>query len=137
MPVSHLIAITSSDPYATLPSATTLDNGTVTITVTLNSNGSHTLTAQDLTDPMVLNAVSPVIDVVNVLYFSIDTPIGNPHGNHPGQVTVGDDISQVQITARDAQGNRITNYNKDVSLFEYTDYGLGRIFPETIHLTNG
>lgn len=137
VPASHLIAITSSDPYATLPSATTLDNGTVTLTVTLNSNGSHTLTAQDLTDPMVLNAVSPVIDVVNVLYFSIDTPIGNPHGNHPGQVTVGDNISQVQITARDAQGNRITNYNKDVSLFEYTDYGLGRIFPETIHLTNG
>jgi hypothetical protein len=136
-PVSHLVNLTSSDPYATLPAATNLVNGTITLTVTLNSNGSHTLTAEDLTNPSVLNAVSPAIEVVDVLYFSIDTPIGNPHGNHPGQVTVGDNIPQVQITARDAQGNRITNYTKDITLSEYTDYGLGRIFPETIHMSAG
>lgn len=137
VPVSDEVILTSSDPYATLPSAADLVNGTVTLTVTLNSNGSHTITAHDLTDPGVLDAVSPSFDVVDVFVFTIDDPIGNPHGNHPGKVTVGDNIPQVQITARDAAGNRINNYNKDVTLSEYTDYGLGRIFPETIHLTDG
>ena len=137
VPVSDQVLLSSSDPYAILPPATNLSNGTAVLSITMNSNGSHTLSADDLTDPNVLDAVSPSFDVLDVFYLSIDTPIGNPHGNHPGQVTVGDNIPQVQITARDAQGNRINNYYKDVNLSEYTDYGLGRIYPETIHLDAG
>jgi hypothetical protein len=136
-PVSDMVQLTASDPYATLPPVTNLTNGTATLTVTINSNGTHTITADDITDPDVANGVSPAFEVVEVLYFSIEPDIGYPHGNHPGQVTVGDIIPQVEITARDAQGNRINNYNKEVTLSEYTDYGLGRIFPETIHIVDG
>lgn len=135
--VSDEVLLTSSDPYAILPPATHLSNGTAMLSVTLNSNGSYTVTAEDLTDPSVSDAVSPAIDLVEVFFFTIDTPIGNPHGNHPGMVTVGDNIAQVQITARDAAGNRITNYSKDITISEYTDYGLGRIYPENIHITAG
>ncbi len=136
-PVSDLVQLTASDPYASLPPVTNLTNGTATLTVTINSSGSHTITANDITHPNVTNGVSPAFEVVEVLYFSIEPDIGNPHGNHPGQVRVGDIIPQVEITARDAQGNRINNYTKEVTLAEYTDYGLGRIFPETILLVDG
>jgi hypothetical protein len=135
--VSDLVQLTASDPYATLPPVTNLTNGTAILTVTINSSGSHTITADDIPDPNVANGVSPAFEVVEVLYFSIEPDIGYPHGNHPGQVTVGDIIPQVEITARDAQGNQINNYTKEVNLSEYTDYGLGRIFPETILLVNG
>ncbi len=137
VPVSDLVQLTASDPYATLPPVTNLANGTAILAVTINSNGTHTLTADDITDPNVTNGVSPAFEVVDVLYFSFESDIGDPHGNHPGQVTVGNIIPQVEITARDAQGNRINNYTKEVTLSEYTDYGLGRIFPETIQLVDG
>ena len=135
--VSDLVQLTTSDPYAILPPVTNLTNGTATLSVTINSNGTHTITADDITDPTVANGVSPSFEVVEVLYFNFESDIGNPHGNHPGQVTVGDIIQQVEITARDAQGNLINNYTKEVTLSEYTDYGLGRIFPETILLVDG
>jgi hypothetical protein len=137
VPVSDQVLLSSSDPNAILPPAANLSNGTTVLTVTMNSSGSNTVSADDLTDPNVSDAVTPSFDVVEVFYLSIDTPIGDPHGNHPGMVTVGDNIAQVQITARDAAGNRINNYTKDVTLSEYTDYGLGRIYPETIHLDAG
>lgn len=134
--VSDLVSISASDPFANLPPNTFLANGTATLMVTLNSEGSHSLTADDLTDPSVLDGISPSFDVVEVLYFTI-TDIGDPWWIFPGQVTVGDDIAQVEIIARDAQGNRVENYNKMVTLSENTDYGPGRIEPATVQVTGG
>ncbi|MBN2367274.1 MAG: Ig-like domain-containing protein [Calditrichaeota bacterium] len=134
--VSHLVSLSATDPFANLPSNTFLNNGTATMTVTINSQGSHTLTATDLSDPGVLAGTSPSFDVAEVLYFTI-TDIGEPWWILPGEVRVGDDIPQVEIIARDAQGNRVTNYNKMVTLSEQTDYGPGRIEPATIQITGG
>jgi hypothetical protein len=43
----------------------------------------------------------------------------------------------VEIIARDAQGNRVNNYSKYVHLSEHTDYGPGRIEPDSIRLEAG
>ena len=135
--VSDLVSLSASDPFAILPPYTSLNNGTATLTITLNSQGSQALAASDLTNPGVLNGVSPAFNVVEVVSFSVSNDIGDPSWYRPGQVTVGDNISQVEIIARDAQGNRVTNFNKTVHLSEVTDYGPGRIEPETIQMVNG
>ncbi|MCK4894717.1 MAG: hypothetical protein KAT07_12150, partial [Calditrichia bacterium] len=134
--VTDQVSLSSSDPQAALPPSANLINGSITLTVTLNTTSFQTVTAEDLTDPSVLSIVSPAIDVVEVAFFTI-TDIGGPIWYTPGEVTVGDLITQVEIIARDAQGNRVNGYNKNVSLSELTDYGPGRIEPETIHLEAG
>ncbi len=134
--VNDQVSLTSSDLFADLPPTTALANGTVTLTVTMNSIGSQTITADDITDPSVAEAISPAIDVVEVMYFTF-TDIGDPWHIYPGQVTVGDDIQMVEVIARDAQGNRVNSYTKWVSLSQHTDYGPGRIEPETIRLEAG
>ncbi len=130
------VSLTSSDRFASLPPATALVNGTVTLTITLNSIGLQTITADDITNPNILDAVSPGVDVVEVMYFTF-TDIGEPYHIYPGEVTVGDYIQQVEIIARDAQGNRVNSYTKYVTLSQHTDYGTGRIEPETIRLEAG
>ncbi len=134
--VTDEVSLSSSDPQAALPSSANLVNGTVTLTVTLNTTGLQTVTAEDLTNPSVLGITSPATDVVEVAFFTV-TDIGAPIWYTPGQVTVGDLITQVEIIARDAQGNRVNGYNKDVTLSELTDYGPGRIEPQTIHMEAG
>lgn len=69
-------------------------------------------------------------------YFTI-SDIGDPKPWKPGQVTVGDSIGNVVITARDADGSPVTEFNGLVYLSQHTDDGIGRISPETVHLTNG
>ena len=134
--VSDEVLLSSSDAQANLPSSANLVNGTVILSVTLNTAGSQTISAEDLTDPSVLSVTSPVIDVVEVAFFTI-TDIGDPIWYTPGEVTVGDLIQQVEIIAMDAQGHRVNNYTKEVTLSEWTDYGPGRIEPQTIRLEAG
>jgi hypothetical protein len=50
VPVSDAVALTSSDTVATLPPATALAGGTSTLSVFLNTVGSFTVTASDVTD---------------------------------------------------------------------------------------
>ena len=133
---SDEVSLSSSDAQANLPSSTNLTSGTVTLSVTLNSAGSQTISAEDLTDPMITSITSPVIDAVEVAFFTV-TDIGEPIWYTPGEVTVGDLIQQVEIIAMDAQGKRVNNYAKDVTLSQWTDYGEGRIEPQTIHFEAG
>jgi hypothetical protein len=134
--ISDEVLLSSSDNQANLPASTNLVNGTTTLTVTLNRTGSQTVSAEDLTDPSVSNIVSPVIDVVDVAFFTV-TDIGDPIWYTPGEVTVGDLIQAVEIIAMDAQGHRVNSYTKEVTLSQWTDYGPGRIEPETIRLEAG
>ena len=133
---SDEVQLSSSDTQANLPSSANLVNGTVTLNVTLNTTGSQTLTAEDITNASVADIVSPIIDVVEVAFFTV-TDIGEPVWISPGEVTVGDLIQQVEIIAMDAKGHRVNNYAKDVTLSEWTDYGPGRIEPQTIHMEAG
>ena len=134
--LSDEVSLSSSDAQAILPSSANLVNGTVNLTVTLNSTGSQTVSAEDITDPSILSVTSPVIDVVEVAFFTV-TDIGDPIWYTPGEVTVGDLIQQVEIIAMDAQGRRVNNYAKEITLSEWTDYGPGRIEPEIIRLEAG
>jgi len=88
-------------------------------------------------------------------YFKVSDDIGNPEkrwvggddddddddGWHweykQGEVLVGKPISSVFITARDENGDRLNNYNGSVYLSQVTNYGMGRISPESVNLVNG
>ncbi len=130
------ISISSSDPYASLPLPVVLENGSATLTVTLNSDGSQALSAHDDSNPGVQSVTSPSFPVVELGYFTI-SDIGDPRWIMPGEVTVGEDIYQVEIIARDNHGNRVYDYNQSVDLTEYTDYGVGRIVPDKVELNAG
>lgn len=71
-----------------------------------------------------------------VSFFTI-SDLGDPHAWRVGQVTVGDSLEEVQIIARDADGNQVTSFNSSVSLSQHTEQGLGRIIPEEVTLENG
>jgi hypothetical protein len=61
---THTVGITSSDAGATLPVNATLVAGTKTFSVTLNTVGSRTVTATDITDVLKTANTSPAIAVV-------------------------------------------------------------------------
>ncbi len=60
---SDIVGITSSDPSATLPANAALVSGTKTFSVTLNTSGSQTITASDITQPSRTSSTSPPITV--------------------------------------------------------------------------
>jgi hypothetical protein len=72
---------------------------------------------------------------VNRFVFSDN--IGDPKDWRPGEVRVGEEIPDVVITAIDANGEKATDFNGTVYLTQQTDYGIGRISPETVHLVAG
>ncbi|MBN2009898.1 hypothetical protein JW960_11200 [candidate division KSB1 bacterium] len=134
--ISDQISISSSDPYASLPLPLNLVNGSAMLTITLNSSGSQAISAHDNSNPSVNGVTSPPVSVLNLSYFTI-SDIGSPYWAYPGEVTVGNSIKNVEVTARDSQGNRLYNYSGSVNLSETTDYGVGRIYPETVQLVDG
>ncbi|HEX9653343.1 MAG TPA: hypothetical protein VGA99_06510 [bacterium] len=69
--------------------------------------------------------------------FVFSDNIGNPKSWKPGEVNVGEDIPDVVITAVDANGDRVSSFSGTVYLTQQTDYGIGRISPETVHLVDG
>ncbi|MDR3544991.1 MAG: hypothetical protein P4L30_04405, partial [Candidatus Limnocylindrales bacterium] len=62
---TDVVAITSSDPAATLPASAALVAGTRTFGVTLNTAGSRTVTATDLNNGAKTAATSPAITVIS------------------------------------------------------------------------
>ena len=136
VPVNDQVSLTSSDQLAELPLPVNLVNGSTTLSVILNSNGLYSITAHDDSKPSVNSASSPPVRIVKIDYFMI-IPIGNPVGGVPGQVSVGETIPSVEISARDQNGNLVNKYNGRVYLSELTDYGEGRIEPEAVQLSSG
>ncbi|KAA3613867.1 MAG: hypothetical protein DWQ05_16460 [Calditrichaeota bacterium] len=133
---SDQVSATSSDPFANLPLPANLNNGTLILSFTMNSSGNHSIAFDDDTNQSVLNGHSPTFQVVDLKSFRI-SDIGDPWWLIPGQVKVGRSLRNVQITARDENGNKVNNYNGTVNLAQHTDDGIGRISPETVQLVNG
>ncbi|MCG8607013.1 Ig-like domain-containing protein [bacterium] len=67
--------------------------------------------------------------------FSI-SDIGNPQSWRSGRVTVGEG-DDIVITALDEAGSKVTDFNGVVYLKQETDYGPGRIEPDSVRLENG
>jgi hypothetical protein len=105
---THTVAITSSDPAAALPANAALVAGTRTFSVTLNTVGSRTVTATDISDGTKTASTSPPITVV--------MPAGIALVRSRGMITYGESLEfLVQFGA--TGGNR-------PFVLEYTSVGV-------------
>ena len=73
---THAVRITSSDPAAILPADAALVAGTRTFSVTLNTPGSRTVTATDITDHTKTANTSPAITVVTPTVITLTRSTG-------------------------------------------------------------
>lgn len=133
VPGSGQVILYSSDPYAELPAPVNLVNGSVTVSIVLNTSSWQTISVSHTGLP---DADSPLVNVISLSYFRI-SDVGDPDPNVPGQVTAGDEIETVEISARDAGGGLVSSYSGKVYLHEMTDYGNGRVWPQGVELVDG
>src|SRR6185503_10622902 len=104
---THTVGITSSDPSATMPVNGSLSAGTRTASVTLNTSGTQTLTATDISDGSKMANTSPSI-TVNIGAASRLTVLTEPYY----AATAGEPfVQQPVIRVEDAAGNLITTDN--------------------------
>ena len=124
---SGMVHFTSTDTAASLPSNSTLTNGTGTFSVTLNSTGSKTVTATDTT-------TSSITGVSGSITVSAATPVATQFKvAAPSTATSGTAISVV-VTAEDANGNTVTGYS---GTLHFTSTDTAASLPSNSTLTNG
>jgi hypothetical protein len=107
------VAITSSDGAVTLPANAALVAGTKDFSVTLNTAGTKTVTASDITDGSLTANTSPSITVNAgaLTNFLVEASAG---GNILPQ-TAGVSFN-IGITARDANNNTVTGFSGTVQI---------------------
>ncbi len=127
--VSDVVQIDSSDESATLPDDATLVNGEVGLTATLNAAGSFTLSAVDLSDPTIPEAVSANVTAMLLQGFEFSAiHQKNQYAGQPMDIT---------LMAVNPNGEVVTGYSGPVQLQELTSFGAGRIEPEVVDLVAG
>ncbi len=100
---THTVGITSSDAAATLPANAALVAGTRTFSVTLNTVGSRTITATDVTDGTKAASTSPAITVA----LGVAVKLG--FTSQPGSSTINVPFTiQPVVAIQDAGGNTVT-----------------------------
>jgi hypothetical protein len=126
--VSATGSFTASPATAALTTAGDPPGGYRTCSVTLNTVGSQTVTADDLTTASISNGVSPAIQVI---------PAGTHHfafNTITGPITAGVPTS-VTIRAVDSGGNTVPTYAADAILTSNT--GTGSIIPSQVTFAAG
>lgn len=127
--VTDVVSLTSSDASATLPGPSGMTSGVATLSVTLNADGSFTISAADDSDPTIPVAQSAPLTVQSIQGFEFSKiNQKNQYAGVPMAITV---------TAVDPIGDPATGFDGPVRLLENTSFGIGRIEPELITLTNG
>jgi len=122
------VRVTSSDAAASTPVTGALVGGTVQINVTLNTVGSQTLTAADVSNPGIQGMTTPAIQVQpNAVDHFVVSAIASPQ-------VAGVPVA-VTIRATDVSGNTIPGYAGDVNLAGNT--GAGSIVPERVTFSAG
>ena len=115
--VTDVVAITSTDTYATLPSNAALVSGTKTFSVTLKTAGTATVTATDITDGGKTPNISPSVTVnagsftkLQLLVPGESAVPGSPTGKTgtPASTTEGASFS-VTVKSVDANWNPVTS----------------------------
>jgi hypothetical protein len=119
------VHFTSSDGSATLPSDTTLTNGTRTFPVTLRTTGSQMITATDTVTSSITGTSSAItVNVGPATHFTVSAPAA---------ATAGTSFN-FTITALDASNNTATGYNGTV---HFTSSDGSATLPSDAILTNG
>ncbi len=130
--VRHVIRLTSTDGAAVLPGAQTTIGGVVTMTVILNSTGSFTVTATDLTDGEHYTATSSAVEVTG--------GAGSAERLEFSHIDAGQKAGvpfYLEVMAVDHNGNTDTGFSGPVELRQITSLGEGRIQPASISLSGG
>jgi hypothetical protein len=121
--------VSNTDPAETVsPSSGAMSNGFRTFTVTLNTVGTQTLTASDLTNGSIASTTSPGIQVIPA------GTSGFAFNTITGPLTAGVPVS-ITIRAVDSGGNTVTTYAADAVLQANT--GTGSIAPTIVTFAGG
>jgi hypothetical protein len=128
VPSGDNVRITATGSYSSSPTSGALTNGTRQFTVTLNTVGSQTVTASDLTNGSIQSTTSPPIQVVpaGVNAFAFNTITGPLTAGVPTTVT---------IRAVDSGGNTVPGYAADAILAANT--GTGSVTPNQVTFSGG
>lgn len=127
--VTDVVGITSTDASATLPAATALSSGVAIVNVTFNATGSFTISADDQTDVTIPSATSASVQAMLVHGFVFDRI--NQKNQYAG-VPMATGFSAV-----DPNGDVVTGFSGQVNLQQITSFGVGRIEPSVVTLSNG
>jgi hypothetical protein len=127
--ITDVIQLGSSDASATLPPNTSLEAGEATLTAILNAAGSFTISADDQTDPTVPQGISGNVAAM-ILNGFVFQNITQKHRN-------AGEAFGTSITAVDPGGATVSGFSGTVRLQELTSFGVGRIEPATVTLSNG
>ncbi|KAA3655892.1 MAG: hypothetical protein DWQ10_16630 [Calditrichaeota bacterium] len=94
-------AVSSTDPLASVPEATTFFNGTRNLSITLNTEGGQTISAGSLNIPGIANGQSPTISVLpsTLDHFSISQISGPVVAGEPMSVTIRAETNTNTIVA--------------------------------------
>jgi len=128
VPSTDNVRVTASGSYTASPTSGVLTNGFRQFTVTLNTVGSQTVTASDLTNTSITSTTSPPITVL------ASAPAGFAFVTITSPQTAGVPAS-VTINAVDSGGNLVPGYNGDAILTANT--GTGSISPGQVTFTAG
>jgi len=122
------VQVTATASYASNPTSGALSNGFRSFTVTLNTVGSQTVSAADLSNGSISGTTSPAIQVVasGVHHFAFNTITGPVIAGTPTPITV---------RAVDSGGNLVPGYAADATLNANT--GTNSITPNVITFTAG
>jgi hypothetical protein len=127
--ITDVIQFGSSDASATLPSNSSLVGGEASLTAMFNAAGSFTISADDQTDLTIPQGTSGNVSVMILNGFVFENitqkhrDAGEPFGT--------------SITAVDPGGATVSGYSGSVRLQELTSFGVGRIEPAIVTLSNG
>jgi hypothetical protein len=127
--ITDVMQFRSSDASATLPSNAPLVGGKATLTAMLNAAGSFTISADDQTDLTMPLGTSGNVSVM-ILNGFVFQNINQKHTD------AGVPFS-TSITAVDPGGATVSGYSGSVRLQELTSFGVGRMEPATVILSNG
>ncbi|HKQ20389.1 MAG TPA: FlgD immunoglobulin-like domain containing protein [Candidatus Eisenbacteria bacterium] len=129
VPSGDNVRTTATGSYTASPTSGVMTNGFRQFTVTLNTVGTQTVTASDLTNGSIQSTTSPGITVLASApaRFAFVPPISSPQ-------TAGVP-SSVTIHAVDSGGNLVPGYTGDAILTANT--GTGSISPEVVTFTGG
>ncbi len=121
------VTFSSNDPVAVLPSNSTLPGGSKTFSVTLNTNGTRSITVTDIGNPTINGSSSTSVGT------TFPTGAASFAVSIPGTAVAGVPVT-VTVTALDAGSNVATGYTGTVT---FTSNDPQAVLPANVTLVDG